>query len=99
MVKQINSAEFNEKLAAKEKMVVDFYADWCGPCKEMAPKLDELSEKNTNANFYKMNIEENMDVARTYKVMSIPNICFFENGELKDRIIGAVDIFEVEKRI
>lgn len=99
MLKQINETEFNEKLAANEKMVVDFFADWCGPCKEMAPKLDDLSEKHTDTKFYKINIEENMDVAKKYKIMSIPNICFFENGELKDRVIGAVDISEIEKRI
>lgn len=99
MVKQINMSEFNEKIEGKKKFVVDFYADWCGPCKQMAPLFEELSEKHSDVDFCKMNIDENMEIAKKYKVMSIPNICFFENGDLKDRIIGVADISELEAKL
>lgn len=87
MVKQINSDEFKE--AIKEgKVVVDLFATWCGPCKMLSPILDEISEEITTTKFYKIDVDDNEDIAREYNVMSIPTVLVFENGELINTIVG-----------
>lgn len=87
MVKQINSDEFKE--AIKEgKVVVDLFATWCGPCKMLSPVLDEISEEITTTKFYKIDVDDNEDIAREYNVMSIPTVLVFENGELTNTIVG-----------
>jgi len=63
--------------------IVDFYADWCGPCKMIGPVLESLDE-----NVLKINVDDHEEVATTYGVMSIPTICFFKDGELLQKIIG-----------
>lgn len=71
--------EFNE-LIKEEKVLVDFYADWCGPCKMLAPILEQLDEK-ANIKILKVNVDDLPLVARRYAVMSIPTLLVFENGE------------------
>ncbi|MCR5627087.1 MAG: thioredoxin [Lachnospiraceae bacterium] len=91
MVTQINQDKFEELVLKSEKpVVVDFYADWCGPCKMMSPLVDELSEEYKNSfDFYKCNIDDNGEVAQNYNIMSIPTIMIFKNGEPGKPIIGA----------
>ncbi len=92
MVKAINSDAFeNEVLKAEGLVVVDMYADWCGPCKMMAPVLDGLSEDYEDVKFVKINVDNNPDVAERYGVQSIPNFVFIKNGEKVNQIIGARD--------
>ena len=87
MVKQINSDEFKE--AIKEgKVVVDLFATWCGPCKMLSPILDEISDEITTTKFYKIDVDDNEDIAREYNVMSIPTVLVFENGNLINTIVG-----------
>ncbi len=87
MVKQINSNEFKEVIK-EGKTVVDLFATWCGPCKMLSPILDEISEEITTTKFYKIDVDDNEDIAREYNVMSIPTILVFENGELTNTIVG-----------
>lgn len=87
MVKQINSNEFKEVIK-EGKVVVDLFTTWCGPCKMLSPILDEISEEIKTTNFYKIDVDDNQDVAREYSVMSIPTILIFENGELSNKIVG-----------
>ncbi len=91
MVNQITSDAFEEKVLRSEKpAVVDFYADWCGPCKMMSPLIDELSEEyKLSMDFYKCNIDDNGDIAQKYGIMSIPTVIIFKNGEASKPIIGA----------
>ena len=87
MVKQINSDEFKE--AIKEgKVVVDLFATWCGPCKMLSPILDEISEEIATTKFYKVDVDDNEDIAREYNVMSIPTVLVFKDGELTNTIVG-----------
>ena len=87
MVKQIDSNEFREVIK-EGKVVVDLFATWCGPCKMLSPILDEISEEITTTKFFKIDVDDNEDVAREYNVMSIPTVLVFENGNLVNTIVG-----------
>ena len=75
----------------KEKvLLLDFYADWCGPCKMMAPIVEALSEELSDVKVCHINIDENIDIAQKYRVMSIPTFIAFKGGEESGRQIGAI---------
>ncbi len=81
--------EFEQRvLKAEHPVVVDFYADWCGPCKMLSPVLDELEGEFDDFEFVKVNIDENQELAEQFEVFSIPNVCIFKNGEVADRNVG-----------
>ena len=92
MAQIINQNEFEAKvLQADKPVLVDFYADWCGPCKMMIPVLDQLSaEKADQIEIYKINVDDNSDVAKQYGVMSIPNMILFKGGEAALNMVGAM---------
>ena len=80
-----------EVLNSDIPVFVDFYADWCGPCKMMAPVIDKLSEEFAGKiKVGKINVDENQEMAIKYGVMSIPNMKFFKGGAVVDEVIGAV---------
>lgn len=82
MVKHINENEFeNEVLKEEGIVVVDFFATWCGPCKMLAPVLDEVQDEMKNVKIVKMDIDENSDKVAEYGVKNIPTIKIFKNGE------------------
>jgi len=90
MVKKITDDVFkSEVLEAKEPVLVDFNATWCGPCKMMAPVFDELSEEYQNVKFISCDVDECPETAREYGIMSIPTMIMFKNGEPSDPVIGA----------
>ncbi|AUM62383.1 thioredoxin [Spiroplasma monobiae] len=81
-VKVINTVEEFEQEIAKEATVVDFYAEWCGPCKMLAPIFDLTSNEETSVNFIKVDTDKLTEVAQKYNVMSIPTLIMFKNGEV-----------------
>lgn len=89
-LKQINGQEFDKEVLANERVtLVDFYADWCGPCRMMHPVLNEISEEMGEvAGFYKVNVDDNQELAIKYQVMTIPTILVLKNGEVKQEFIG-----------
>lgn len=93
-------AAFDDALkAAKDKIViVDFYADWCGPCKRLAPALEKMAEQHTNVHFYKVNVEENVAISKRYKISAMPTILFFKSHEQVDKVIGA-DISKITDKL
>ena len=87
MIKHINGEEFNKILEESEDIfIVDFYADWCGPCRMLAPRLEEI-----DATIYKINVDENSDLAIQYGIMSIPCLISFKDGKEYKRSIGLVE--------
>lgn len=87
MVKVIGSSEFQAEIS-KGVVVVDFYADWCGPCKMIAPIFSELAQEMTEVKFIKVDVDKSPDIANSYKVMSIPTIIVFKDGEEAEKIVG-----------
>lgn len=87
MVKEILSDEF-KTVINEGKVVVDFFATWCGPCKMLSPVMDEISNELSDINFYKVDVDKNEDIAREYGIMSIPTIIIFENGKVVNTLIG-----------
>ena len=79
-----------EVLQAGQTVLVDFYADWCGPCKMMAPVVEELAGAEPGGKVCKINIEDAMAIAQRYGVMSIPTFIAFKNGEVAGKQVGAM---------
>lgn len=88
MVNKICDKDFNEKINVDKKVIVDCYADWCGPCKMLSPIIDEVASELTDCDFYKLNVDMENEIPKKYGIMSIPTILIFENGKLKEQLVG-----------
>jgi thioredoxin 1 len=87
----LTDATFDETIGASaEPVVVDFWAEWCGPCKMIAPILDEIANEHAGKlSVAKLNVDDNPDVARRFDVMSIPTLIVFKDGTAQKRLVGA----------
>ncbi len=75
---------------SKGKVLVDFYADWCGPCQMLAPILEQLATEQTDVKIVKLNVDEAQNIAAEYRVMSIPTMILFEDGKLVEQKVGVL---------
>ena len=98
----LNEKNFEEEvLKADETVLVDFYADWCGPCKMMSPVIDAIATAETRANIKvgKVNVDQNPKLTQKYGIMSIPTILILKNGEVTKSFVGVTSKKAIEEAI
>lgn len=101
MADAVTSATWDQEvLKAPGLVLVDFWAVWCGPCRMVAPIVDEIAKEYTGKlKVLKLNTDENPDVAGRYRIMGIPTLMFFRNGQTVDQIVGAVPKSQLKSKI
>ncbi len=99
-VMKVNKESFETEVLKAEGMVlVDFFADWCGPCKMLSPIVDEVAEENTDIKVCKINVDEEPELAMRYNVMSIPTLVVIQNGEEVNKSVGLVSKEDIIKMV
>ena len=89
-VMELTSQDFDQKKSENELLLVDFWAEWCGPCKSMHPIFSRMAKKYKSVRFARVNVDNAQDIARRYGVQSIPTFIMFKNGEVANTMVGAV---------
>lgn len=96
----VNSEQFKELRSQDTPLVVDFFATWCGPCKKLAPIIDEVSEEVAGkVNVVKIDVDQTEDIAVEYGIRTIPTVLFFKSGEVVDKFVGAVPKAQVLEKV
>jgi len=98
---KLDESNFDRELTQDDKpVIVDFWAEWCGPCKMIAPLLDEIAREKTGAvKVAKVNVDENQSLSSKYNIRAIPALLFFKNGQLRDQITGVTSKKDLLNRI
>ena len=97
---EVTDTTFKETIQNHSLVVVDCWAAWCGPCRMVAPIIDEMARDYAGKILFgKLNVDENREVATQYEIMSIPTLLVFKNGQLADRIVGAMPRQMLEPKI
>ena len=105
MVQEVNVNNFQSEVINNDKItVVDFFADWCGPCRKLSPIMEEIEQElSDNVKFTKINTDNNIELAQNYQISGIPTLLVFKNGELVERMVGLMPkssiITNIEKHI
>ena len=98
MAQMLNNDNFNTSIESGV-CVVDFFATWCGPCKMLAPVFEELSGEMDEVNFFKVDVDQALDVARRYAITTVPTMIIFKNGKEVQRIVGFVPKEQIKSKI
>ena len=99
-VLKITMDNFKKEVLEESKTVlVDFYADWCGPCKMLSPVIEAVAKENNSAKFVKINVDEAQELAMEYNIMSIPTVVVIKEGKEVKRTVGLVDKTELTEMI
>lgn len=86
----LNESNFDQIVSADNPTLVDFWAEWCGPCKSMHPVFESLSKKYPNVKFARVNVDQNQNISMRFAVQSIPTFIMFKSGQIVDKMMGAV---------
>lgn len=85
--------------AGDDLVVVDFFATWCGPCKMLAPAVERKAEEHPEVHFYKVDIDEEMNLAQRFQIMSVPTLLFFKRGTVVSKTVGLISPAQLEQEI
>lgn len=86
-----------EVIESDKPVLIDFFAIWCGPCKMVSPVVDEIANERTDIKVCKLDVDKNLDLARTFQVMSVPTLVAIKNGEIINKIVGAMPKAQILK--
>lgn len=86
-----------EVIESDKPVLIDFFATWCGPCKMVSPVVDEIANERPDIKVCKLDVDRNLDLARTFQVMSVPTLVAMKNGEIVNKIIGAMPKTQILK--
>ena len=99
-IRDVTDANFDaEVLESESPVLVDFWAPWCGPCRVVAPVLDELNSEREDLRVVKVNVDENQQTAVRFEILSIPTIILFKNGQVAKKVIGAMPKARLEAEL
>lgn len=99
-VKHLSKSEFDQAVnAGDDLVVVDFFATWCGPCKMLSPVVERMAEQHADVHFYKVDIDEEIDLASRFQVMSVPTLLYMKKGQVVGKSVGLVSPADMEKEI
>jgi len=100
VVTKVSAEDFQSEVLESEKTVlIDFYADWCGPCRVLSPRVEEFAKENKDIKVVKIDIDDEQDLAIEYDVMSIPTLVVLKNGQEVDRVVGLVSKSTIEELV
>lgn len=100
-MEHLNDSSFDNFIKENKNVVVDFFADWCGPCKMLSPVIEELAEtyKDRGIKIVKVNVDESSAIAQKFDIMSIPTVIFFVDAQIKDTLVGLATKEALENKI
>lgn len=98
-ISELITANFEQVIHTKRYVIIDFYANWCGPCKMLSPILDKISDAYQNINFYKVNVDLESALARKLNIQSIPTVLFFRDAKLVDMFVGYRNQIDIKNLI
>ncbi len=99
MALEVTNANYEELIASGKPVVIDFWAEWCGPCRMVAPLIDELANEYPDVAIAKCDVDSNDEVAAQFRVRNIPTVVFIKNGEQVDKIVGATTKAVLEEKV
>ncbi len=99
-VNEVSDATFKEDVLGSEKpVIVDFWAEWCQPCKRIAPILEEMSESREDVSFVKLDVDDNPTTTLNYSITSIPTVARFEGGQITNQAVGALPKAQLSEQL
>lgn len=96
---EVTDSNFDDFVKTHEKVVVDCWAAWCGPCRMISPVIEQLSDERDDIKFAKLNVDQNRNIPMRYGIMSIPTLLYFKDGKLIDKTLGAIPRAVIETRL